>query len=121
MTDFSNDDTKQIYIIENQIKAALKEIEQITTRKIALKDAGDLEAIEREISRATDKLAGLITAQKIQQALDSEELKHNSDELVKAHPKNMKNQGPREVNIRPARGEEVTVKTSYYSQKGKKN
>ena len=121
MPNSSNEDLKQIDIIEKQIKAALKEIEQITTRNIILKDAGDLESVECEIARATDKLAGLITAQKIQQALDSEELKHQSEKLVKAQPMKMKNQGAREVKIRTSRGEKVTVKASYYNRNGKKN
>jgi len=32
----------------------------------------------------------------------------------------MKNQGLRDVTIRPRRGEPFTVKTTYFSQKGKR-
>jgi len=39
---------------------------------------------------------------------------------VKTYPKRMKNQGLRDVTIRPSRGEPFTVKTTYFSQKGKR-
>jgi hypothetical protein len=106
--------------IEQQIQDALKELEQLYKEQVIVKDAKDLEAVERKIITATDKLAGLMTAHKIQQSLDSSELKDNELNLVKSYPKKLKNQGPREVEISLSRGKPVKIKTSYYSRKGKK-
>lgn len=112
---------RHISIIEDQIQGALKEVESIIARRVSIKNAEELECIEREIIKATDHIAGLIIAQKVQQALDSPELQEESAELIKALPKKMENQGQREVEIQPSRGEAVKVKTSYYTQKSKRN
>ena len=50
-------------------------------------------------------------------ALDSEELKNEATALAKNYPKKLKNQGPREVEIRPLRGPAFKVNVRYYSQK----
>lgn len=120
MDDHNSQQSKQIDKIEDQIKEALGEIELITKQQAKIKDADDLEAVEKNIIKATDKLAGLITAQKIQQALDSDEIKQQTKQLINNLPKPMKNQGQREVEITPSRGEPVKVKATYYSKKGKK-
>jgi hypothetical protein len=121
MDDHNSQESKQIDKIEDQIKEALREIELITKQQAKIKGADDLEALEKNIIKATDKLAGLITAQKIQQALDSDEIKQQTKELINNLPKPMKNQGQREVQIIPSRGEPVKVKATYYSKKKKKN
>jgi len=110
MDDHNSQQSKQIDKIEDQIKEALREIELITKQQAKIKDADDLEAVENKIIKATDKLAGLITAQKIQQALDSDEIKQQTKQLINNLPKPMKNQGQREVEITPSRGEPVKVK-----------
>ena len=120
MGDNNSKQSKQIDKIEDQIKQALREIELITKQRAKIHDAQDLEAVEKKIIQATDKLAGLITAQKIQQALDSEAIDQQTKELINNLPKPMKNQGQREVQITPSRGEPVKVKTTYYSKKKKK-
>ena len=110
----------QLSIIDEQIKEALKEIEELVQKKVSIKNAKDLEAIEKKIIKATDKLAGLITSQKIQQSIDSPELQRESKEFIESLPNKLKNQGQREVQIYPSRGGPVRVKTSYFSRKGKK-
>ncbi len=119
MGDNNSQESKQIDKIEDQIKQALREIELITKQQAKINDAQDLEAVEKKIIQATDKLAGLITAQKIQQALDSEAIDQQTKELINNLPKPMKNQGQREVQITPSRGEPVKVKATYYSKKKK--
>lgn len=111
---------EQIDVIERKIKDVFEELEQLTKKKVIMKNAGDMEAIEEKIIRATDRLAGLITAQKIQQSLDSEELKAEASELISSFPQKMKNQGQREVEITPSRGEPIKIKAPYYSRKKKK-
>ena len=119
MMEKQNEHVDQVEIINMQIKDALKTIEAITERQITIKDAQDLDALEKSIANATDKLAGLITAKKIQQNLDSKEIKEQSKQLIKTIPKKMKNQGPREVEITTSRGEPIRVMTTYYSAKKK--
>ncbi len=119
MGDDNSQNSKQIDKIEDQIKQAYREIELITKQRAKINDAQDLEAVEKKIIQATDKLAGLITAQKIQQALDSEEIDYQIKELMNNLPRPMKNQGQREVQITPSRGGPVKVKATYYSKKKK--
>lgn len=85
-----------------------------------VKTAEEVEALEGRIIEATDRLAGALVAQKVQDSIKSEELKDEAALLVKTYPKRMKNQGLRDVTIRPSRGEPFTVKTTYFSQKGKR-
>jgi hypothetical protein len=106
--------------IGNGIEKALKEIDLIQKEKTLVKTAEELEALERRIVEATDKLAGALVAQKVQASIHSEELKDEAARLVNTYPKKMKNQGIRDVTIRPSRGEPFTVKTTYFSQKGKR-
>jgi hypothetical protein len=113
-------ENRQIDIINEQINEALKDIERITEKKTTIKSASDIEKLEKKIIEATDRLAGLITARKIQEGLDSEEVKQESKELVSNLGKKMKNQGQREVEITPSRGGPVKVKATYYSKSKKK-
>jgi hypothetical protein len=106
--------------IEKGIEKALKEIDLIQKEKGLVKTAEELEALERRIVDATDKLAGALVAQKLQASIHSEELKDEAARLVNTYPKKMKNQGIRDVTIRPSRGEPFTVRTTYFSQKGKR-
>ncbi|MDZ7696672.1 MAG: hypothetical protein U5R49_07435 [Deltaproteobacteria bacterium] len=106
--------------IEKRIEKALKEIDLIQKEKNLVKTADELEALERRIVEATDKLAGALVAQKVQASIDSKELKEEAGLLAKTYSKKMKNQGTRDVTIRPFRGEPFTVKTIYFSQKGKR-
>ena len=111
---------KQSAEIEKGIEKALKEIGLIQKEKGLVKTAKELEALERRIVEATDKLAGALVAQKVQASIDSKELKDEAGVLVKTYPKKMKNQGIRDVTIRPSRGEPFAIKTTYFSQKGKR-
>lgn len=103
-----------------QIQEALKELEILNEERVILKNATDLEEMERRIVAATDKLAGLMTARKIQQTIDSSECGTEAAKLVGSHPKKFKNQGPRKVKIKMARGESVEIEAPYFSRKGKK-
>ena len=106
--------------IGKRIEEALKEVDFIQKERSLVKTAGELEALERRIIEATDKLAGALVAQKVQDSIKSKELQDEAVLLVKTYPKRMKNQGLRDVTIRPSRGEPFTVKTTYLSQKGKR-
>ena len=121
MDESNSGSERHIDKIEHQVQDAFKDIEKLYKERIIVRNANDLEAIERQIVAAPDKLAGLMTAHKVQQSIDSSELQKDATNLVKSSPKKLKNQGPREVEISLARGESVKIKTNYYSRKGKKN
>ena len=104
--------------LEAQIAEAIKDISNLIKKKCIIKNGADLEIIEKEIAEVTDRLAALITAQKIQQSLDSDEILNESSDLIKGLRKKMKNQGPREVTIHTLRGGAVVIVTRYYSRKG---
>jgi hypothetical protein len=107
--------------IKSELEDAFKEVEELLNSDEYAKNAGELEMLEKEIVRKTDRLAGLLIGYKVQQSVDSEELSKESQDLIKACPKKLKNQGKREVKIQPLRGELVSIKVSYFSQKGKKD
>ncbi len=104
--------------IEAQITEGINDINDLIQKQCIIKDAVDLEVIEKEIAEVTDRLAALITALKIQLALDSDEILNESTDLIKGLGKKMKNQGPREVSIMTLRGGTVVIVTRYYNRKG---
>lgn len=120
MDDKNQQVTEDSNLIEKKIEAALKEIDRIHEEKSLVKTGEELEALERRIIEATDRLAGALVAQKIQDSVKNSELKKEALRLTKSYPKAMKNQGLRDVTIRPSRGEPFTVKSSYFSRKGKR-
>lgn len=105
--------------IEDQIQEALHELEQIRTRKMNITNPAVMEATERKIIKATDRLAALLTGLKIQQSLDSDELKEQEKNLIESLPEGYINQGRRRVEIQMSRGEPVGIEASYYSKKKK--
>jgi len=113
--------TDQAEEIQNQLNQAFIELDQIRKTQQSITDPDGLQAVEREILQATDKIAALMTALKIQQAVDSDELSEKADELVQAMPEKLKNQGRRLVSIRTSRGAAVKVAAPYYSRKKKKS
>ena len=120
MTEKKRDVVEDSKAVDKKIKEALNEIEKIQREKDLAKSAAELEALERRIIEATDRLAGALVAQKLYDSLKNPELKEESSQLIKSHPKALKNQGLRDVQIRPSRGEPFTVKSTYFSRKGKR-
>ena len=121
MTEKASGSIDQAEELQNQLNQALKELDQIRNTRQIITDPDGLEAAEREILRATDKIAALMTALKIQQAVDSDELREKADELVHAMPEILKNQGRRLVPIQTSRGAAVEVAAPYFSRKKKKD
>lgn len=115
-----NDRSEQVESIKQQIDETLKEIEKVKNQTFKIRNADELAKFEKDIAKATDRLAGLLTAKAIQEALDSDEFKQQSRELVDHMPQKMKSQGLRDVKIKPARGGEITVKAAYYTKKKKR-
>ena len=72
--------------IENQIREALHELEEIRNSKMKITSPSEMEAAERKIVRATDKLASLLTGLKIQQTVDSDDLNEQERQLLESLP-----------------------------------
>jgi hypothetical protein len=96
----------QCLSIKSAVKTSLKRLEELLDSPDYAKDASELGALEKEIVRKTDRLAGLLIGYKMQQSIESEELKKETLKFIEACPKKLKNQGRREVKIHPLRGEE---------------
>ena len=121
MTEKASGSIDQAEVLQNQLNQALKELDLIRNTRQIITDPDGLEAAERAILLATDKIAALMTALKIQQAVDSDELREKADELVQAMPEKLKNQGRRLVPIQTSRGAAVEVAAPYFSRKKKKD
>ena len=70
-----------IWTIEKGIKKALEEIDLIKKERSLVKTAEELEALERRIIEATDRLAGALIAQKVQDSIKGKELKDEAAAL----------------------------------------
>jgi hypothetical protein len=110
----------QVEEIQKQINQAMEELDRIRNQRQSITTPEELQAAEQAISKATDKIAALMTGLKIQQAIDSDDLKEKADQLVKAMPGKLKNQGKRLVSIQTSRGEPIKVAAQYFSRKKKK-
>jgi len=120
MAEIKPDEAGQAEEIQKQINQALTELDQIRNQQETITTPEELQAAEQAIIKATDKLAALLTGLKIQQAVDSDELKEKADQLVQSLPGKLKNQGQRLVSIQTSRGEPVKVAAQYFSRKKKK-
>ncbi len=120
MAEEKDNGTSRAEKIQTEINDAFKELDQIRKAQTSITSPDDLEAAERAITKATDNLAALMTALKIQQAVDSDELKEKADQLVESMPGQFKNQGRRLVSIQTSRGEPVKVSAPYFSRKKKR-
>ena len=107
--------------LQNQLNQALNQLDQIRNTRHTIADPDSLQSVERVILQATDKIAALMTGLKIQQAVDSNELREKADELVRAMPEKLKNQGWRLVSIQTSRGTAVKVAAPYFSRRKKDN
>jgi phosphoribosylformylglycinamidine (FGAM) synthase PurS component len=121
MTEKTSGSIDQAEKLQNQLNQVFNELDQVRNTRQSITDPDGLEAVERAILKATDKIAALMTALKIQQAIDSDELRDKADELVQAMPEKLKNQGRRPVLIRTSRGAAITVAAPYFSRKKKKD
>src|SRR3990167_438741 len=105
MDNISSSDTI-ISNLKSSVESIIFELEQIKSSSITIRDA-----------EALEKLADLIAAIKLQEALNSNELEESEKNLAKSYPKKMKNTGHRAVTIRMLGGTAVTIVTAYYHQK----
>lgn len=104
-------------VIRAQIQAVQAEVETFGQRAKAVRDAGGLEAVEREASELCGRLGDWRVAYEVQQALCSEALRAEEEALVKAYPKKLRRTGWRTVEVRGSHGVVVPVKARYFSRR----
>ena len=111
---------KIISNLQGSVESLLKEIQILQSSATDIHDANSLEAVEIALHKRTTKLADIISAIKIEEALNSNKLNEAEQDLLKSHPGKMKNMGRRTVTIRMLGGTLVTIEVTYYLQKSDK-
>src|SRR3954466_379484 len=101
--------------IRAEILAAQQQIEAKRRDPRLIRSAEDLKACERSIGELTDRLAALLLAEAMQAALDDPENRRQARPLTQGAGHRLKDQGPRDVTLRTARGP-VTVRAPYFSR-----
>jgi hypothetical protein len=104
-----------------QAREAIRALEALLICSQLPTDAAEIEALEAQIVRETDRIAGLIIALHVQGAIESPQTAKQIAEIVRAHPKRFKSDGRRDVQIHPARGEPVVISACYYRRTGTSN
>ena len=99
------------------VESLIKEFQYLPSSSIDIRDADSIEKFEIDVHAKATKLADIISAMKLQEALNSDELDESEKKLLKSYPKKMKNMGRRTVNIRMLGGTLVSIEVTYYHQK----
>jgi hypothetical protein len=100
------------------IQEVLNELRQMERTPRLVTSPDELEALEREIRRRTDRLGSLLVGHHLQQAMDATALQAEQDLLVNHWPTPLKNDGKVKVWVRTAQGLAVPVWVTYYRRKG---
>jgi hypothetical protein len=99
------------------VESLIKEFQYLSLSTAEIRDADSIEKFEIDVHAKATKLADLISAMKLQETLNSNELDEAEKNLLKSYPRKMKNMGGRTVNIRMLGGTLVSIKVTYYHQK----
>jgi hypothetical protein len=103
--------------LNSTVESLFSELEQIKSSSVNLHQADALERLEVDLHAKTIKIADLISAIKLQETLDSDQLEIDEKNLIKSSQKKMKNMGRRAITIRMLGGTPITIITTYYHQK----
>jgi hypothetical protein len=102
------------------IQEVLNELRQMEQTPRLVTSPDELEALEREIRQRTDRLGSLLVGYHMQQALDSDTVQAEQEQLVRQWPTLLKNDGRVKVWVRTAQGLAVPVWVAYYRRKGQR-
>ena len=102
------------------IQEVLNELRQMQQTPQLVTSPDELEALEREIRQRTDRLGSLLVGYHLQQALDSDALQAEQEQLVRQWPKPLKNDGKVTVMVRTIQGLAVPVRLTYYRRQGQR-
>ena len=103
--------------IEARIQTLTEAFRQVASTDELPTSAADLEAREQQLQGQTRELADLLVAHQVQQALNSAELGHGAQELIRRQPGKLRDCGRRLVRIRFAGGTAVHLSATYYARK----
>jgi hypothetical protein len=76
-----------------QIAVAQQELAEVQTSSRIVTNPAEVEVLEREIRRLTDRLAAAILGQALQRSLDSEAQQAAEQTMIKEHPQRLKSEG----------------------------
>lgn len=99
---------------EVEIEKVYEEIMALNQETRIVTNAEELEELEREIRRLTDRLGSLLLGKKVQAALDAPAGEAAEQELVKCIPKRLKSEGKKAVHLETCFGYQITVWGRYY-------
>lgn len=103
--------------LELQLQEAMAALTALADSARVLATAADLEAFEREVGQAADRVAGSVVGLALQRSVLTPEAQHQARDLAKATSRMMKHQGWRAVRVRGARGDAMTIRSPYWSGK----
>ena len=103
--------------IEARIQTLTEAFRQVASTDELPTSAADLEAREQQLQGQTRELSDLLVAHQVQQALNSAELGHGAQELIRRQPGKLRDCGRRLVRIRFAGGTAVHLSATYYARK----
>jgi hypothetical protein len=102
------------------IQEVLDELRQMQQPPQLVTSPEALETLEREIRQRTDRLGSLLVGQHLQQALDSDTLQAEQEQLVRQWPQPLKNDGKVTVMVRTVQGLAVPVRLTYDRRQGQR-
>jgi len=100
------------------IQEVLNELRQMERTPRLVTSPDELEALEREMRRRTDRLGSLLVGYHLQQAMDSTALQAEQDLLVSHWPTPLTNDGKVKGWVRTAQGLAVPVWVTHDHRKG---
>jgi hypothetical protein len=101
--------------IESELQAALGALQRLAAERPIVRSAADLEALERQVAEATDRVHAVVIGRSIQDSIATPDAQAEASALAKATSRQMKHQGWRERAVRSTRGEPVRVLVPYFS------
>jgi hypothetical protein len=107
---------ERLRAIEAEIAAVQEAVAIAMVTLVLLRQADDLQALERERGALCGRLADLLAAHSLQGAL----LGSAEDELIRSVPKKSQSEGWREVTLRFAQGQRLTVVARYFRPKARR-
>jgi hypothetical protein len=103
--------------IELELQAALTALHQLADERTLVGSAAELEALERRVAEAADRVGAVLICRSIQDSVTTPEAQAEAAALAKAHSRQMRHQGWRERAVRSTRGAPVRVLVPYWSGK----
>ncbi len=103
--------------LKTEVERLITELQLLNSSFVDVRDADEFEALEKENHANAIRLADLLSAIKLQEALNSDDLIKAEKDLVKSLPKKYRNLGYRAVRVRMLGGTQVIVMVPYYHQK----